>query len=91
MRWNSGGGLASTLFSLDAMASKHHPRMECLPVYLMHDQPTTCPNCGGRTEWVGEEPQHHSCACGFQFLIFEDQDFGLVEEESGWIKDSDLP
>jgi hypothetical protein len=41
------------------------------PVYLMHDQPTTYPVCGRRTEWFGERPQIHACGCGFQFLIEE--------------------
>lgn len=64
--------------------------MDLLPAYLMHDQPTTCPNCGQRTEWIGEEPQHHSCACGYQFLVFEDEDVGFIEEENGWVRETDL-
>jgi hypothetical protein len=59
--------------------------MEDLPAYLMHDQPTTCPECGRRTEWFGEDPQIHLCICGYHFLVYEDEDFGLVETEHGWI------
>ena len=59
--------------------------MEDLPAYLMHDQPTTCPDCGRRTEWFGEEPQIHLCVCGYHFLVYEDEDFGLVETEHGWV------
>lgn len=44
-----------------------------LPIYFMHDQPTTCPMCGRRTEWLGEQPQLHDCPCGYQFLL-EDGD-----------------
>lgn len=60
------------------------PNMEDLPAYLMHDQPTTCPDCGRRTEWFGEDPQIHLCVCGYHFLVYEDEDFGLVETEHGW-------
>jgi hypothetical protein len=61
--------------------------MEDLPAYLMHDQPTTCPECGRRTEWVGEDPQIHLCVCGYHFLVYEDEDFGLVETEHGWVSE----
>ena len=56
-----------------------------LPTYLMNDQPTTCPICGKRTEWVKEDPQLHVCRCGYRFLVEEDEDFGLVETENGWV------
>lgn len=59
--------------------------MDDLPAYLMHDQPTTCPDCGRRTEWFGEEPQIHLCVCGYHFLVYEDEDFGFVETEQGWV------
>jgi hypothetical protein len=59
--------------------------MEELPAYLMHDQPMCCPRCGSRTEWVGEEPQLHQCVCGYRFFLYEDEDFGFVELEDGWI------
>jgi tRNA(Ile2) C34 agmatinyltransferase TiaS len=52
--------------------------MSELPIYLMHDQPTTCPHCGRRTEWTGESPQLHRCGCGFEFLVEQDEEFGLV-------------
>lgn len=60
------------------------PKME-LPIYLMHDQPTTCPMCGKRTHWTGEDSQLHNCQCGYLFLVEEDEDFGLVETEHGWV------
>ena len=63
--------------------------MEDLPAYLMHDQPTTCPICARRTEWIGEEPQRHTCVCGYQFLVYEDEDFGFVETERGWVPDTE--
>lgn len=53
-----------------------------LPIYLMHDQPTTCPMCGKRTEWEGEEPQLHMCLCGYVFLVEEDEDFVWIEPEA---------
>ena len=65
--------------------------MEPLPAYLMHDQPMCCPRCGQRTEWSGEEPQLHDCNCGYQFLVYEDEDFGFVELDASWIQDVDLP
>lgn len=45
-----------------------------LPTYFMHDQPTTCPMCGARTEWIGEDPQFHECRCGYQFFVEEEVD-----------------
>lgn len=60
-----------------------------LPIYLMSDQPTTCPMCGRRTHWVGENPQRHDCQCGYVFLVEEDEDFGLAETGQGWVPDLD--
>jgi hypothetical protein len=51
----------------------------------MHDQPTTCLDCGRRTEWFGEEPQIHLCVCGYHFLVYEDEDFDFVETEHGLV------
>ncbi len=56
----------------------------------MHDQPMCCPKCGRRTEWIGEAPQLHRCNCGFQFLLYQDDDFGFVELETGWVETSKL-
>jgi hypothetical protein len=64
-------------------------RMNSLPIYLMHDQPTTCPLCGCRTEWIGENPQLHTCDCGHQFLVEDDEDAGLVEADDCWILETD--
>lgn len=64
--------------------------MEELPAYLMHDQPMCCPHCGSRTQWVGEEPQLHGCACGYKFFLFEDEDFGFIEQEEGWVSEAEL-
>lgn len=64
--------------------------VKLLPSLLMHDQPMCCPKCGQRTEWFGEEPQHHSCACGYHFLVYEDEDFGFIEEGDGWVSETDL-
>ncbi len=61
--------------------------MQSLPAYLMHDQPMCCPICGSRIEWIGEEPQLHQCACGYQFWLYEDEDSGLVELVDGWVED----
>lgn len=47
----------------------------------MHDQPTTCPRCGRRTEWIGEQPQWHTCDCGYQFLVEEEEREEGEEEE----------
>lgn len=51
--------------------------MDTLPIYFMNDQPTTCPKCGCRTEWTGENPQFHICICGFSFLV---EDEPVAEE-----------
>lgn len=54
--------------------------MSNLEIFLMNDQPTTCPHCGVRTEWVDLPfveyvQQHHTCPrCGFEFLVHDDQD-----------------
>lgn len=55
-----------------------HPRQPDLPVFALdYDQPTTCPQCGGRTDWV-ETPagtQHHTCShCGMEFIAEDDND-----------------
>ena len=65
--------------------------MESLPAYLMHDQPMCCPVCGQRTYGVGEEPQLQQCTCGYQFLLYEDEDFGFIELDDGWVEDCELP
>jgi len=50
-------------------------------VYVFSDQPTTCPQCGLRTEIILdlfeslEKTQLHKCPsiiCGFEFVIQED-------------------
>ena len=62
-----------------------------LVTYLMHDQPTTCSLCGCRTDWIGENPQFHTCLyCGHQFFVEEDEDFGFVETANGWIPEDRL-
>jgi hypothetical protein len=47
-------------------------------VYTFSDQPTTCPQCGTRTEIIvdlfetPEQTQHHKCPaqkCGFEFIM----------------------
>lgn len=43
-----------------------------LPIYFMHDQPTTCAMRGQQTEWVGERPQLHACECGYRFFVEEE-------------------
>lgn len=49
-------------------------------VYLFSDQPTTCPQCGVRTEIIADhfdslaKTQEHRCLsvdCGFEFLVEE--------------------
>lgn len=68
------------------MSSPLEPDIQLdLPIYLMHDQPTTCPLCGRRTNWIGEQPQLHACGCGYRFLVDEDEDFEQVEMEDGWV------
>ena len=62
-----------------------------LRTYLMHDQPTMCSICGRRTDWIGENPQFHTCQyCGYQFFVEEDEDFGFVETENGWVSGDEL-
>ena len=60
-----------------------------LATYLMHDQPTMCPICGRRTSWIGENPQLHTCHCGYQFFVEEDEDFGYVEIGDRWIPEQE--
>lgn len=51
--------------------------MTDLPIFLLSDQPTTCPRCGVRTDWedLPDGTQHHTCpACAFQFIAEEDED-----------------
>lgn len=74
-----------TEISRDDTDPYQHADMEPFPVYLMHDQPMCCPICGQRTNWIGEEPQLHECICGYRFLLYEDEDLGLVELDDGWI------
>ena len=49
-----------------------------LEVYIGDDQPTTCPKCGSRTEFieVDDMKQQHKCnSCEFEFFLeFEDED-----------------
>jgi len=61
-----------------------------LPIYFMHDQPTSCRMCGRRTQWTGEQPQLHACNCGYRFLVEEDEDFGHVEMEDGWVPEQHI-
>jgi hypothetical protein len=55
--------------------------MKNLDVYLMGDQPTTCPICGARTEITKklldspEKIQYHKCfsmECKYEFILEED-------------------
>lgn len=50
---------------------KGHHRTQDLPVFLMTDQPTTCPQCGRRTFWTEEKSgQLHRCdGCAFVFIL----------------------
>lgn len=50
-----------------------------IDTYFMSDQPTCCPFCGARTEWVGESLQLHTCRCGYDFLVEEDPEYGYSE------------
>lgn len=51
-----------------------------LDIFLGTDQPTTCPNCGIRTDILKDEInyQHHKCLseiCNFEFILeFEEED-----------------
>jgi len=42
-----------------------------------NEQPTTCPECGTRTEWYGgDERQFHTCknGCPSFIVIFEEEE-----------------
>lgn len=50
-------------------------------IYIYSDQPTTCPQCGTRTEimqdlyFTKEQTQHHKCLskkCSFEFIMQND-------------------
>jgi hypothetical protein len=56
-------------------------KMKKLDVYLIGDQPTTCPLCGARTKIKNdllaspEKPQYHMCMaenCKYSFIVEED-------------------
>jgi len=51
--------------------------------HLMHDQPTTCPICGARTDWIGDfyhtnrKMIVHECLaneCKYRFLEVDDEE-----------------
>lgn len=51
--------------------------MDGLPIYLMGDQPTTCPTCGTRTalQELHDGRQLHECPRGHgRFIVEEDED-----------------
>ena len=52
-----------------------------IEIFIYSDQPTTCPNCGTRTEITlalledPEQTQHHKCLsidCNFEFIMQND-------------------
>lgn len=51
--------------------------MKC-DVFIMGDQPTTCPVCGARTDIIMEHPdksQYHQCIaeyCKYEFTVVEE-------------------
>ena len=54
--------------------------MEYYDIYIMNDQPTTCPKCGSRTELIldlcdtVEKTQYHLCMtvnCKYKFIVEE--------------------
>jgi len=55
--------------------------METTTVFTFTDQPTTCPECGNRTEIILDliysplKTQHHQCLsknCSFRFIVQTD-------------------
>jgi hypothetical protein len=55
--------------------------MKSFNIYLMDDQPATCPLCGARTEITKElldspdKMQYHKCLskeCKYKFILVED-------------------
>jgi hypothetical protein len=55
--------------------------MDYSDIYIMNDQPTTCPICGSRTELIldlsdtVEKTQYHKCLavnCSYKFIVEED-------------------
>lgn len=61
-------------------------------IFILSDQPTTCPLCGARTEFDELESgqQHHRCldqsGCGHEFIAEDRADDDLVDE---WPDDED--
>ena len=48
-----------------------------LPAFIGSDQPTTCPKCGSRTEFVEHtsELQQHECKnCKYEFDLYFEED-----------------
>lgn len=58
------------------MILSYYLRMKC-DVFIMGDQPTTCPICGTRTDIIKKYPdgsQYHQCMaenCKFEFMVVE--------------------
>lgn len=57
--------------------------MKDFEIYLMGDQPTTCPRCGVRTEMmdysigISAKSKYHTCLsndCKYIFILEEDED-----------------
>jgi len=59
-------------------AASKHSDDDDLPIFRMGDQPTTCPECGRRSQFT-EEPdgsQIHSCNQGHRFRVVDDGEDG---------------
>lgn len=64
--------------STGSSLEKYKYNVEVNTVYLLNDQPTTCPQCGCRTEFksLPNGQEEHSCrGCGFEFIGEFDEEF----------------
>lgn len=58
--------------------------LDKLDVYIMGDQPTTCPHCGRRTIdfiEVDDHTQQHECKpCNYTFLVQWEEEEDVIKE-----------
>lgn len=74
--WNAMPG--NTCFA-DALLRIANGKTHDMEIFLMSDQPTTCPSCGSRTEFDQDHSgrQLHTClnaSCRYSFLVDQDDD-----------------
>lgn len=74
--FHGSDGLDSDTYALASKLGRYLKGEQVLDIHLNgdNDQPTTCPQCGSRTDFVeiSETKQHHGCLsypCGYEFIL----------------------